>query len=164
VKKKFRKIFNTRVIKQKRSYSTQEISDLFGVHVATVQSWYGSGLKKIDDKRPAVVFGELLANFLNKKNKKGKRRCGIDEFFCCKCKNPRKSEKNKVHIKVVSIKRVMIVGICERCGTKMNRSGVPSKITKYKKVFDVQEIQEEHLLGCVNTGVNTSEKEGEESG
>ena len=162
--KKYKTKFNPRIIKSKKNYSTQEIADLFGVDVSTVHRWYRVGLKKIDGQRPAVVFGQDLINFHNEKNKKRKKRCDKDELFCCKCKTSQKSKENKITIKIINNKKVMIVGKCENCGTKINKVGVPPKIEEYKKVFDVQEIQEEQLLGCVNTGVNTSEKEGEESG
>lgn len=156
--KKFKKIFNTRIVKFKKSYSTQEIADLFGVHVSTVHSWYRSGLKKIDNKRPALVFGLDIIAFLNKKNKQNKKKCNSDELFCCKCKVPHKSKENKVYVRIMNEKKIMLIGSCEKCGTKMNKSGSFLKIEEYKKIFDVQEIEKGRLLGCTHTCVSASKK------
>ena len=148
--KTFRRHHNTRVIKQKRPYSTEEISELLNVHTQTVGLWYKSGLKKMDDKQPYEVWGQDLIDFLEDKNKKRKHTCSPLELFCCKCQQPRKSKNNIVYIMSNNC-RVNVVGKCEICGTKINKTISPKKIEDYKKIFDIQAAHDKDLLECGNT-------------
>ncbi|MCX5922721.1 MAG: hypothetical protein NTX86_05355 [Candidatus Dependentiae bacterium] len=148
--KAFRRHHNTRIIKHKRPYSTEEISELLGVHSQTVGTWYKSGLKKMDLKQPYEVWGQDLIDFLNDKNKKRKHTCAPNELFCCKCQQPRKSKNNIACIKADNC-RVNIVGKCELCGTKINKTISPQKIDEYKKIFTIQAVHDKDLLECDNT-------------
>ncbi len=157
--KKFRRRFNPRLIKIHANYLTQDIADLFHVHIDTVNNWYKSGLRRVDQERPFLVFGENLFDFLTRRNKQIKKKTGPNEFFCCKCKESRKTQEGVVKIKVINSKKLMIKGICVICGTKMNKLGSVTKINEIKKLFNVQVIQEERLLECNATSVTTDKKE-----
>jgi hypothetical protein len=148
--KKFRKHFNTRIIKAKQTYSTEEIADLFKVHVNTVHAWYKKGLLRIDDQKPSLVFGAELIIFLNSKNASKKHPCAPNELFCCKCQKPRTSKGNIVCIKVTAA-RTNIVGFCATCGTKINKTISPDKIDFFKQTFIVQMVHRENLIECSNT-------------
>jgi hypothetical protein len=158
-KKKFKRRFNPKLIKIHANYTTQDIADLFHVHIDTVNSWYRSGLKRIDQERPFLVFGRDLVDFLTRRNKKMKKKTCPDEFFCCKCKEPRKTKGGIVELRIINSKKLMIKGICEICGTKMNKLGSIKKINEIKKMFNVQAIQEERLLDCNSSSVIPNENE-----
>lgn len=157
--KKFKRLINTRIIRQKQSYSTQEIVDLLKVGISTVNRWYATGLMPIDNQKPFLVFGADLINFLNKKNRRGKTKSNADELFCCKCKIPRKSFENAATINIVNATKLMIIGACEICGTKMNKLGSSLKIEEYKKIFIVRAILNENLLECANSSVIDNKRE-----
>lgn len=153
--KKFRRRFNPRLVKFNANYSTRDIVDLFHVHVDTVNNWYEHGLKTIDKQKPFLTFGRDLIDFLFERNKKAKKKSGLDELFCCKCKAPRKTQDGVVKIKIINTKKLMIEGICMECGTKMNKLSSVAKINEIKTLFNIQAIQEEHLLGCAASSVTT---------
>lgn len=152
--KKFKRRFNSRLIRRNCTYSIQEISSLYSIHANTVNVWFKSGLKKIDGKKPFLVFGMDLADFINEKNVKAKKSSAPDEMYCCKCKAPRKVLKNIVDIKIINSKRLMIKGVCAKCGIQINKLGAVQKLEEYKKIFKTLSIHNEHLLGCVNTSAN----------
>ena len=161
--KKFRKKFNTRIIRKKQTYSTEEVALLLKVHQNTVHVWYKAGLRKIDLHKPHLVFGQDLIEFLNARNKDKKHPCELNELFCCKCQKPKKTQDNKVYIKVTKA-RTNIMGWCEECGTKINKAISPHKIDFFKKIFTAQVVHEENLIGCTNTCAITKKNKGGKNG
>lgn len=161
--KKFRKNFNTRVIKSKKTYSVEEISELFHVHKNTVGAWLKSGLKKIDRQQPYLVFGQDLIDFINAKNSSKKRPCSEEQLFCCKCQEPRRSKNNIVQIKINNC-RTNMIGICDVCGTKINKTISPQKVSFYKNIFNVEAVQKEDLLECIKTSAIVDKNKGYKNG
>ncbi len=155
--KKFRKKFNTRIIKSKKNYSVEEISDLLSVHKNTVGIWFKEGLPKIDKRQPFLVFGQVLIDFLQERTSSKKRPCAIDQLFCCKCQKPRRSKNNFVCIKMNNC-RTNVIGNCEICGTKIYKTVSPQKIDLYKKIFNVKAVQKEDLIECNNTSATIKKK------
>lgn len=161
--KKFRRHHNSRRIKAKQTYTTEEIADSLSVHPQTVLSWYKAGLKRIDNHQPSVVFGQDLKDFINEKNNKRKCKCASNELFCCKCQRPRRSSNNVVSIKIFKHK-VNLVGNCEQCGTQINKTISPEKVGAYKKIFVIVPVQEEDLITCANTSAIAIKKDKEING
>ncbi len=161
--KKFRRRFNPRLIKHHATYSTQEIVDLLHVHINTVGGWYELGLRTIDDQRPYLVFGQDLIDFLTRRNLQMKRKCDQNEFFCCKCKAPRKAQNGAVRFRILNSTKVMIEGVCMQCGTRMNKLWAVGRMRMLSEIFSLREVQQELLLECGTTSVITGEK-GSENG
>lgn len=155
--KKFRKKFNTRRIKSKKSYSIEETGILLNIHTNTVGAWFKEGLPKIDSQLPYLIFGQDLIDFLNARNAGKKRPCDPDEFFCCKCQEPQKSKNNSICIKIDTC-RTNIVGICQACGTKINKAISPQKVDFYKKIFTAVRMHTENLIECTSNCAITKEK------
>ena len=151
--------YNTHRIKLTLSYSTQDIVTLFGVHKRTVQEWYTQGLSRIDDRKPFLVLGGGLKEFLDKRQGSRKRHCQPNEFYCLKCKEPRASWENVVDIKFLNEKRLMIIGLCNQCNASLNKISSPKKIDELHKIFVVQEIQNQHLFGFNPPIYNTDKNE-----
>lgn len=143
--KKYKRHFNVRLVKLHLSYSTQEIAELFNTTRNTVNGWYKSGLEKIDNKIPYLVFGENLIVFLNNKHNKRKQKCAENEFYCCKCKSPHKAWENIVDITYIDSKRLMLTGLCESCGCKVNKLSATENIEELKKIFNIQMVQNKQL-------------------
>ncbi len=156
--KKKRK-YNTRLIKQTLSYSTQEIVSLFDLHKRTVQEWYTQGLPRIDDRKPFLVLGLHLKEFLDKRQGNRKKHCQTKEFYCFSCKEPRQSWENIVDIKFLNEKRLMIVGLCVQCNTPLNKISSPKKLDELHKIFVVQQIHNQHIFGSTTTIYNTDKNE-----
>lgn len=156
--KKKRK-YNTHLIKQTLSYSTQDIVSLYDLHKRTVQEWYSQGLPRIDDRKPFLVRGFDLKEFLDKRQGSRKRHCQPNEFYCFKCKQPQRSWENVVDIKFQNEKRLMIIGICAQCNTPLNKASSLRKINELHKIFMVQKIHHEHLFGSNPPIYNTDKNE-----
>lgn len=125
----------TKKIKKNRIYSFKEISNLFNIHIRTVQEWRKRGMKVIDEySKPYLVEGVILREFL--KQKSAKRKCPLKdgEFYCTKCGTNRKSIGNKIHYNFTqkligkNQKQVIIKGVCVVCGCRLNLFSTEKKL------------------------------------
>lgn len=107
--------------KTNRSYTVEEIAELYGVFKGTVRNWIKSGLPVLDDKRPLLIHGSALAAFHRAKNAKRKQTCKPGEMFCFKCQAPRMPDGGMVDCQPVTEKIWNLVAICPDCYTIMNQ-------------------------------------------
>jgi len=122
--------YNLNRIKSKRSYNSTEASALLGVNRKTFKRWIKcEGLKVIErNVSPILIMGADLTEFI--KNKRLRRKIPIkgEEFFCLKCRKSVKAENGSEQIiktgKTIgkdNHEQLRKVGICEVCGTKINK-------------------------------------------
>lgn len=155
--KKKRK-YNTNLIKETLSYSIHEIAELFRIHRGTVRQWIKEGLPIIDNRKPYLVLGSDLKEFIKKRQGNRKTRCNANELYCCKCRKPQTSWNNLVDLKILNERRFLIMGICIQCNTRTNKLSSLKKLDDIKGIFDVQTIHDQDLIGfdpsIVNTNIN----------
>ena len=77
-----------RRIKRNRSYEVNEAAEMLGVTPQTVRAWTRQGLPIIDDRRPFLIIGEALKDFLGAREKSRSRPLALGEFYCFRCKVP----------------------------------------------------------------------------
>ncbi|PSH02716.1 MAG: hypothetical protein CXZ00_16020 [Acidobacteria bacterium] len=66
---------NYRLVKNHRSYTVEEIAERFGKHKNTVRAWVKDGLPICDGKRPTLILGRDLAEFLKARRVSKKQPC-----------------------------------------------------------------------------------------
>lgn len=140
-----RRRYNPRRVRLSMSYSVQEISALYGLHKNAVRNWIRDGLPTIDAQKPRMVHGSELVAYLTQKQAKWKRTCKPDEFFCFKCRMPRRSWANVADITIRNDSKLDICGLCETCSTEMHRAGSVKKLAEYQKTFVIQEMRDERI-------------------
>lgn len=125
--KKKRK-YNIRLIRQRRSYTMRELSDLLGVHVRTVQTWHKLGMKPIEpDGRPLLFIGADVKRFLSKRQ--NARKCPLkeNEFYCPRCRAAQTSFPEGLNVEDTGRRmgkedtQVLIRGICRTCSCRLTR-------------------------------------------
>lgn len=112
---------NPRLAKIHRSYTVEEIAKLFGVHRNTVRAWISRGLPTIDQRRPLLVLGSQLAEFLNKRRAANKRTCLPGEIYCVRCREPRVPAGHSVRYQPLTPAQGNLVGLCSHCGAGLYR-------------------------------------------
>lgn len=143
--KKKRRSYNTRLIRLNLSYSVQEITELYGIHQNAVLRWIKNGLPVIDQRKPYLVHGADLADYLKKKQAGRKHKCRPDEFFCFKCRLPRKAWGDLVDIVIRNESKLSISGLCATCETPVRRAGAVKKLPEYQKLFLTQTMPASHI-------------------
>ena len=118
--------YNLRLIKSKKSYSTQELADLLGTHPQTVRDWHRAGLKPIDSDSTYILFvGSDVKDYL--KNMMLSRRVKLkqNEFYCFGCKKASTSNITECvsQNRFVGKGKVSIAykGVCDTCGVKLTK-------------------------------------------
>jgi len=66
---------NHRLVKIHRSYLVEEAATLLDVHRNTVRQWIKLGLPTSDEKRPTLILGRVLIDFLQSSRALNKRPC-----------------------------------------------------------------------------------------
>lgn len=122
--------YNVHLIKAKRSYSISEIASLLQVDRKTCHRWLKDGGLKVIEKgvNPLLVMGVDLICFIKEKKAKRAKSLSKDEFFCMKCHKAVKARSGSEKItktgKMIGrahLEQLNKIGICEVCGTRLNR-------------------------------------------
>lgn len=130
-----RKKYPLNRINKKGYYLIEGITILFGITRRTVQNMLKQGLKILCRKKPFLIYGQDLFDFL--KERKSENECTLleDEFFCPRCRCPRKSlvsfikyEKTDKMLGKNYARQVIIRGVCEVCYSPLNRFSSDKKI------------------------------------
>jgi len=112
---------NHRLVKIHRSYTVEEAAKLLGKHKNTVRRWVKDGLGTIDDKRPMLILGHDLVEFIKKRRAKNKQRCKPEQFYCVRCRAPKFSAGDMADYAPVTEKFGNLIAICPDCDSIMNR-------------------------------------------
>jgi len=128
---------NPRRVKIHRNYTVEEVTELLGIHKNTVRQWIKQGLPTIDDKRPMIILGKDLFDFLQARRVKNKRPCKPGEMYCLRCRVPKPPALNMAEYQPRTEKLGNLYGICPDCGTGMNRNVNPSKLNQIRGQMDI---------------------------
>ena len=107
------KRFNRRHLKRHRAYTVHEIAELLRVHKNTVRGW--SRPPTTDDRRPALVLGSDLIAFLTARRASKRRRCGPGQFYCLRCRQPRRPINDKAEYRPFGRSFGNVGATCEAC-------------------------------------------------
>ncbi|MAA75049.1 MAG: DNA-binding protein [Salinisphaeraceae bacterium] len=113
--------FNPNLVKINRNYTVEEVADALRAHKNTVRQWIKAGLPVCDDRRPTLILGAHLREFLAGRQKRRKRKCGADELYCVRCKEPRRPAGDMVDFEPMNASTGRLVGLCPVCSSLMNR-------------------------------------------
>lgn len=122
---------NHRFAKIHRNYTVEEIAKRFGVHRNTVREWVKRGLPTTDGKRPMLILGSDLRDFLQLQRLKNKRPCKPGELYCVRCRVPKNPAGDMADYQPLTDCLGSLVGICPTCEAMMYRR---INVTKLKQV------------------------------
>jgi len=78
-------------VKSNRSYTVEEAAGVVGVTEQTIRHWLAQGLPAMTAKRPALILGCALKDYLARQNRRRKKPLGPGQFFCFHCKEARRA-------------------------------------------------------------------------
>jgi|SRR5271168_1257677 len=126
---------NHRLVKIHLNYTVEEIALLLNVHKNTVRSWIKEGLPTCDDRRPVLILGVQLADFLKARRTKNKQPCKIGEFYCLRCRVPRFPAESMADCLTVTDKIGHLQAICPICYSVMNLRISLARLDLFHKHF-----------------------------
>ena len=128
---------NHRLVKIHRSYTVEEIVNLFGNHKNTVRGWVKAGLVTSYDKRPMLSLGHDLAAFLQARRVKNKQTCKGGEIYCVRCRAPKFPAGDMAEYSRVTEKFGNLMAICPDCNSIMNRRVSIAKLEQVRGEMDI---------------------------
>lgn len=128
---------NYRHVKIHRTYSVEDIADLFVIHKNTVRNWLKNGLVTIDSSRPMLVKGDVLSAYLKAKRTKNKQKCLPGEMYCVRCRAPKSPALGMADYKPVTGTMGNLIAICPTCGSIMNRRASLAKLEQVRGKMDI---------------------------
>jgi len=128
---------NPRLVKIHRSYTVEEVARLLGIHKNTVRNWIKDGLATIDDKRPMLILGPDLVEFIKKRRAKNKQRCKPGQLYCVRCRLPRFPAGDMAEYSPVTEKFGNLIAICPDCDSIMNQLVSLARIEEFCGKMDI---------------------------
>ena len=122
---------NPRLAKIHRNYTVEEIAALFGVHRNTVRQWIKAGLPVVDQRRPVLVLGAALADFLRVRRTENKRPCRLGEIYCVRCREPKVPAGGLTRYHPTTPTLGRLVGICPDCSAGLYRSVAAADLGRF---------------------------------
>jgi hypothetical protein len=141
---------NHRLVKSHRSYTVGEVARLFTIHKNTVRSWFKTGLRTVDDKRPMLTLGRDLIAFLQSRRTLKKQHCGIGQLYCVRCHLPKFPAGGMADYLRLSEKLGNLAAICPDCGSMMYRCVSNAKIEEVRGKMDITFPQALRQLGEIS--------------
>jgi Zn finger protein HypA/HybF involved in hydrogenase expression len=153
---------NHRLVKIHRTYTVEDVANLFGIHKNTVRTWLKTGLATIDDKRPMLIHGKVLASFLLAKRAKHKQPCQPGEIYCVKCRAPKPPAGDMTEYQPVTATVGNLMAICPSCESIMNRRISLAKLALFSRQMDITLPQAlQHIVESNQPTVNSDLRKGE---
>jgi Zn-finger protein len=120
-----------------------------------VRRWVKEGLAAIDDKRPMLILGHVLVEFLQARRAKNKQPCKPGELYCVRCRCPKSPAGNMAEYSPITEKFGNLIAICPDCDALMNRRVSLAKIRQVSGKIDISFPEAlRHLLDSANPTVN----------
>lgn len=105
------------------SYTIKELAECLDISQKTCSRWIESGLKTVEDsKKPILMLGSEIKNFLRDKDSKNEIKLKRHEFFCLRCKAARSAKRGTIK-KLKGLKTAR----CRVCNGKICRTIKPSQ-------------------------------------
>ena len=120
--------FNPQIISRHLSYTLPEIAAKLGMTKKSLYRWIDEGLPVVPgQKKPILIRGDNLKTFINARNSKNKVKLKKHEFYCLRCRAPRRAKRGTITKSGDTRK-----GECSVCNGKMSR-----KIKPYRKDYHI---------------------------
>lgn len=131
------KALNPNRAKIHRSYTVEETAEVMGVSKGTVRNWLKGDLSPCDDKKPILITGDTLRQFIRAKRTKHKQKCKPWEFYCMRCRKPQLPAEGMVDYEPQSPTKGCLIALCAECGTWMNKYASLDKLEQLEGKLEV---------------------------
>lgn len=136
--RKRRRRYPVNRVKLDWSYDPTEIAKLFGVHRNTVRHWIKAGLAPLDDRRPILIHGTALRAFLAKRQQGRRHTCAADEFYCFRCRAPRRPWGGTADLVIRTAKLADLTALCITCEGVMHRAIRRADLAMVAELIDIR--------------------------
>jgi excisionase family DNA binding protein len=127
---------NRRRLKIHRTYTVDEAARVLGVAKGTVRRWHKNGLAAIDTRKPTLLRGLDLLDYLAARTKP-KQPCPPGQCYCVKCKAPKLPACGMAEYVVITPSNGNLRALCPTCGSMMHRRTSLTQLNAVRSNLDV---------------------------
>lgn len=124
-------------IKKHRQYTYEEAAEALGVTPQTLRAWRGDGLSVLSEKIPHLILGYVLKEFIIERSGNAKQPLEDDEFYCLRCKAPRKPFGMMADYIPKTPTAGCLMTLCEVCEVRCNRLVRAEDIPRLSQIFEI---------------------------
>ncbi len=132
------KYYNYKLIESNRSYSTEKIQKLLGIHPQTIREWINQDELECISKKPISIYGAVLKEFIKNRNESHKKTLNFNEMKCFKCDNRSTPKDNYVSVYHNKNGSIRAVGICPNCNNEFSKLYKKNAIDELQKAFFIK--------------------------
>ena len=108
-----------------------------GVTVQTVRNWRASGLKVMAEKRPHLILGACLIEFLHNRRSEAQVEIDDDQIFCLSCRSAVRPWGMALDYLPISDTRGRLEGLCERRHGTCCRFASKAQLPELAAIFEI---------------------------
>jgi hypothetical protein len=142
---------NHRLVKIHRSYSVEEVARLFGTHKNTVRAWVKAGMPTCDSKRPTLILGRDLFDYLQARRRKNKRPCQPGEIYCVRCRAPKQPAGDMAEYQPITAGLGNLIGICPACDGMIYRRASRAKLAEIQGNLEITFSEAERRVSDIDS-------------
>ena len=127
---------NPMAVKAALTYEVNEVAAALGKTPATIRNWIKDGLPVMSSRKPYLISGAAIREYLRAKYKAAKRPLGPDKLYCPACRDGRQPVDMAATISPLTARTSLLKGICSHCGGTCTRMISNAKATDFAGTFD----------------------------
>jgi len=151
---------NHRLVKIHRTYTVEEAAQTLNHHENTVRTWIKEGLPVCNERRPVLILGKTLRDFLEARRAKNKRPCKLGELYCLRCRSPRMPAEGMAYCFRVTDIIGHLQALCPDCLCVMNRQVNLAKLAQFQAILTVTFRQAQEQVSNTNKPTVNSDFKG----
>lgn len=126
---------NPMAVKLALTYEVAEAAKVLGMTPATIRNWIKDGLPVMATRKPYLISGEAIREYLRTKSRAAKSPLSIDQLYCLSCRTGRTPGQGTVRCMDLSAKTALLKGLCAHCDLTCTRMISRQRIPEFKQTF-----------------------------
>jgi len=126
-------------VKAALAYEVNEAAQALGKSPATIRNWVKDGLEIMSSRKPYLISGAAIQEYLRTKYRMAKRPLDPDQLYCPACRTGRRpSGMEVILIPMEAPKIALLKGACSHCGGTSMRMISKTKAQGFAQIFAIR--------------------------
>ena len=121
------------------TYTVDEAAGALGKSIATIRNWVRDGLPVMSSRKPMLISGAAIREYLKDRYKAAKRPLQSNELTCLSCRAGRVPAGLAVTASLISPKTMLLKGTCSCCGATATRMISEAKVPEFAQTFRIND-------------------------
>lgn len=124
-------------IKANWAYTVEEAAEVVGVTEQTIRAWLKRGLHALTSKRPTLILGCALKDFIARTREERSQKLDVGKFPCFRCKAPQPPGYALATYRALSSTHGRLEGFCGCCEGPVSRLVKVSDLPAWSAICEI---------------------------